>query len=104
AQIDNETVAEEIDTLRYLWQPDDNKTNNHLSLLPSYLSPKQMDNMDLMERHELAITISVCLNSGSAAEAGRTLYSVSRLARKKPNDGARVIAMLGKHGLKFEDL
>ncbi|MCG8609631.1 MAG: sigma 54-interacting transcriptional regulator, partial [Pseudomonadales bacterium] len=127
-EIDDNLVNGEIQTLRYLWgddllQPESEKsafsrapkalTSAQLSsaqfspavaILTNYLPESQIESLDLMEQIELATTIMACLESHSAAEAGRKLYNKSRLKRKKTNDGARVITMLEKHGLSFDQL
>ena len=58
--------------------------------------------LDAFDAVQLAEVVRVCRASRSLAEAGRTLFAVSRAKKKTGNDSDRVRKYLGKFGLTFE--
>ena len=59
--------------------------------------------IDPFDRVQLAEVIRVCRESKSQSEAGRRLFSVSRLARKHANDADRLSKYLARFGLSWKD-
>ncbi|OUS24222.1 transcriptional regulator [Gammaproteobacteria bacterium 45_16_T64] len=105
ATIDGESVATEIDALKYLWGGGESIDGKpEVVELSQYLSPEMLADMDKIDQLVCASVIETCLRSKSASHAGRELYHVSRLKRSKPNDGARITALLVKYGIRFQDL
>ncbi|MCV6624590.1 MAG: sigma 54-dependent transcriptional regulator, partial [Cellvibrionaceae bacterium] len=68
------------------------------------LPKNQIEKLDYYEQLKLSGLIQACRQSKSMAEAGRTLFNISRLAKKSTNDSHRVKQLLDKYQLKFEDL
>ena len=69
------------------------------SLGPDYAS--RFDRFDLAQLREVA---AVCRESRTAAEAGKKLFAVSRLAKTTANDSDRLAKYLAKFGLSFKAL
>jgi transcriptional regulatory protein RtcR len=57
--------------------------------------------LDDIERVQLEYVLKVCDQSSSMADAGRKLYSVSRLEKKSGNDSDRIKKYLDKYGLMW---
>ncbi|MGB3622931.1 hypothetical protein FT643_13925 [Ketobacter sp. MCCC 1A13808] len=60
--------------------------------------------MDYYEQVKLAALIETCRQSGSMADAGRTLFNVSRLGKRSQNDSHRIRQLLAKYDLSFDDI
>jgi len=93
-----QVVKEEIERLKINWQQE-NKTaaNSDISMLIN--KP-----IDLFDQHQLNAVIKVCKQSATAAEAGRTLFNVSRLNKTSVNDSHRVSQFLSKFDLDFKTI
>lgn len=105
AVIDDVLVDMEIDKLKYLWGGAKSAVGTNDIDLNKYLSSPQLSNMDLMEKETFKILVKVCINGRSAAEAGRKLFGLGdHQGASSKNDGARVIKMLKKYGLTFDDV
>lgn len=96
-------VDGEILRLRRLWQHD---------ALPSASTPQdralkrllggeaaQLDHFDVVQ---LQAVIDVCCRSASLSEAGRSLFAVSRQAKRQPNDADRLKKYLARFGLSWK--
>lgn len=94
-------VQGEIRRLQSAWQvfQDEPATEDSLA---HYLTPEQLDNLDLFDRLQLKEVIRVCKASRSLAEAGRELFNVSRDKKSSTNDSHRVKQYLQKFGLTFQ--
>lgn len=99
-------VDGEILRLRRLWQHDAETP------LPSASTPgdaalkrllageaAQLDHFDAVQ---LQAVIDVCCRSASLSEAGRSLFAVSRQAKRQPNDADRLKKYLARFGLSWE--
>ena len=62
---------------------------------------ERFDRFDLAQLRDVA---EVCRASRTAAEAGKRLFAVSRLAKKTANDSDRLAKYLAKFGLSFRTL
>ena len=62
---------------------------------------KRFDDFDLVQFAHVA---AVCRSSGSAADAAKKLFAVSRRAKKSNNDSDRLAKYLARFGLKFKDI
>ena len=60
--------------------------------------------IDEFDRCQLEHAIDVCQSSASLAEAGRTLFAVSRLKRGSLNDSDRLKKYLARFGLDWEGI
>jgi transcriptional regulatory protein RtcR len=95
-RIGDELVAEEIDRLRRQWSPPpaDDPVADVLGAGAEHL--------DRLDRVMLAEAIRVCRASRSLAEAGRTLFAVSRAKKASANDTDRMKKLLARFGLDWE--
>ena len=59
---------------------------------------------DRFELAQLREVVATCRASRNAAEAGKRLFAVSRLAKKTANDSDRLAKYLAKFGLSFKAL
>jgi transcriptional regulatory protein RtcR len=102
-----DVLEEELSRLRTSWngsgaanpgvgQDDD-------GLLDALLGPARAAEIDPFDRVQLAQVIRVCRGSKNQSEAGRRLFSVSRLARKHANDADRLGKYLARFGLSWKD-
>jgi transcriptional regulatory protein RtcR len=84
-------VQSEIQRLNSLWQVQPEKQ------APVFTADLDLDDFD---RVQLEYVMGVVRNSESLAEAGRKLFSVSRLDRKSVNDGDRLKKYLAKFNME----
>jgi len=97
-RIDEGLVREEIARLQGQWRPvaaDDP--------LGAVLGDKA-GQLDQFDRVQLAEVVRVCQRSRSLSDAGRTLFAVSRLARKTANDADRLQKYLARFRLEWQDV
>jgi transcriptional regulatory protein RtcR len=96
-QINMSIVKEEINELLAAWTV---KINSQVGTL----LPASVGNLDEVDRVQLEYVIEVCRNSKNRAEAGRKLFSVSRLMRKSTNDSDSLVKYLAKYNLIWDDV
>lgn len=96
-RIDEALVKEEIARLQGQWKPAEISGN----ILSEVLGAKA-DQLDRFDRVQLAEVVAVCRSSRSLSEAGRTLFAVSRQARKTANDADRLQKYLARFDLDWE--
>lgn len=96
-RIDEDLVKEEIARLQGQWKPAENSGN----ILSEVLGAKA-DQLDRFDRVQLAEVVAVCRSSRTLSEAGRTLFAVSRQARKTANDADRLQKYLARFDLDWE--
>ena len=97
-----EIVEEEIARLRSAWEePADGQDE---ALLVSLLGPERAAELDRFDQIQLAEAIRVCRACRSLAEAGRTLFAVSRQKKKVANDADRIRKYLASHGLTWAEV
>jgi len=97
-RINTQGVKEEITRLKQNWQ-----LGTEPGLEPDIT--KFLENpIDLFDQSQLATVIKVCKRSATAAEAGRTLFNVSRLNKTSVNDSHRVSQFLSKFNLDFKKI
>jgi transcriptional regulatory protein RtcR len=100
-RIDVPTVQAELSRLRKLWS---RAAPAHDGGLEALFSTKQLAEIDLFDRVQLAAVIGVCKSSRSLSEAGRKLFAASRAQKQNPNDADRLRKYLARFGLSFADL
>lgn len=101
-RINEDLVQQEIERLRYDWANFQTKnTHPHEDLL-TLCSPEVIASLDHIERMQLIEVLRVCRASKSLADAGRTLFNVSRTQRTSQNDSHRLRIYLQKYSLTFE--
>ena len=98
-RITQETVRQEIDRMRKKHLPDD--TDADLSAL---LGSDYAARFDRFELIRLKSVIAVCRESRTLAEAGKTLFAVSRKEKKSGNDSDRISKYLARFALDFRSL
>jgi transcriptional regulatory protein RtcR len=104
-RITEEILNGEIQRLRYDWgsfQP--LAATDAASLLREVLGAEVLAGIDQFDQAQLAEVVRVCRASKSLAEAGRTLFNVSRTQRASSNDSHRLRVYLQKYGLTFAAL
>ncbi len=105
-RITEESVTEEIRRLRYDWGSFQSVTsrNDPDSVLREVVADDVLANIDHFDCVQLAEVIRVCRTAKSLADAGRTLFNVSRTQRASSNDSHRLRVYLQKYGLTFAEL
>lgn len=89
-------VGREIERLQRDWTPGGAASGR--ANLEGILTDQEIGDIDPFDRVQLAEVIRVCRECRSLSEAGRQLFSVSRMKRKSTNDADR----LGKYLAKFD--
>ncbi len=106
-RITEEIVVGETGRLRYDWggfKAGDTPAISSDVLLREVLAEDALAGVDHFDKVQLAEVIRVCRASKSLAEAGRTLFNVSRTQRASNNDSHRLRVYLQKYGLTFSEL
>ena len=97
-----DTVREEIDRLRLIWQPAGGDAGG--VLLAQLLDADQLAALDRFDRVQLANVLTVCQGCRTLSEAGRLLFAASRQRRKQTNDADRLRKYLARFGIHWADL
>jgi len=98
-------VEEEIQRLQKAWAGLTSSANNTSEVvLSQVLSPQQIAQIDPFDRVQLEYVLSICQQSQSISEAGRTVFEVSRQKKVTPNDADRLKKYLSKYDLNFKDV
>ena len=79
-------------------KPETSKQNDELG---RFLNARQLEEIDLFDRAQLAFVIDVCKRSRSLSEAGRALFDASRARKSMSNDADRLRKYLGRFGIEF---
>lgn len=98
-----EDVREEIARLNEHWSCG-RPADNSLTLLTEILSAEKIATLDSFDQAQLATVLAVCRQSKSLSEAGRQLFSVSRLSKAQPNDADRLRKYLARFNLTWADV
>ncbi|WNO10843.1 RNA repair transcriptional activator RtcR [Teredinibacter sp. KSP-S5-2] len=97
-------VKEEISRLKAKWKTSTQAGENQVEQARELLGDARFSQLDLYDQIILAGITNVCRNSSSMAEAGRTLFNLSRTAKKSTNDSHRIRQLLEKYGVSFDEL
>ncbi len=106
-RITEEIVTSEIKRLQTDWRglsKDDAALTPAHATLNKLLSTEAIEKIDLFEQAQLAQVIQVCKTSRTIAEAGRTLFNVSRQRKTSSNDTNRLKVYLQRFNLTFLEL
>lgn len=95
-------VEREIARLWSLWSR--SAADEDDELLTELLGAERLAGLDRFDRVQLAEVVRVCRRSRWLAEAGRSLFAVSRLRKKQPNDADRLRKYLARFGLEWEEV
>jgi transcriptional regulatory protein RtcR len=69
--------------------------------LQEFLDDRQLEELDLFDRAQLAFVVDVCRRSRSLSDAGRTLFGASRMRKTFSNDADRLRKYLARFGVEF---
>src|ERR1700677_847134 len=69
--------------------------------LQEFLDDRQLEELDLFDRAQLAFVVDVCKRSRSLSDAGRTLFGASRTRKTFSNDADRCRKYLARFGVEF---
>ncbi len=97
-------VNEEICRLKDYWKAGSSGTYDPSLITAQILGDEKASDLDLFDHIQIAGISAICKNSNSMAEAGRKLFSQSRLQKKSVNDSHRLKQLLSKYELSFKDL
>ena len=100
-RITTEIVDDEIRRLRSSWRAMDDDDQGG-DVLEEMLTPEQLANIDEFDRLQLAEVVRVCRSCASLSDAGRRLFSVSRMRRAATNDADRLRKYLARFGLDWK--
>jgi transcriptional regulatory protein RtcR len=97
-----EVVNDEIARLKTSWAyaPGEDTA----AVLHDVMDEKQLAQLDLFDRMQLAQVLGVCRKAASLSDAGRQLFANTRNKRKSVNDADRLRKYLAKFNLKWADL
>jgi transcriptional regulatory protein RtcR len=98
-----ENVGDEIARLNEQWSCS-RPGNNSLAPLTEILTADRIATLDSFDQAQLATVLDVCRQSKSLSEAGRKLFSVSRLSKAQPNDADRLRKYLARFDLSWADV
>ncbi|HIV70385.1 MAG TPA: RNA repair transcriptional activator RtcR [Candidatus Aquabacterium excrementipullorum] len=108
-RIGTSLVEAELQRLRWLWDrgdaspgADDNATS--AIDLAQWLTPDQLDLLDLFDRLQLQVVLQVCVSARTLSDAGRQLFDRSRTQRSVVNDADRLRKYLARFGLTWARL
>lgn len=95
-----EIVKEEIERLEKMWGHNCQKEKNES--LEKLLDKKTLEQIDRFDRVQLEDVVAVCRESRSLSDAGRILFSKSRIKKQASNDADRLRKYLLKYELTYE--
>ena len=93
-------VSEEIERLKQSWRHPKEKPG----MLALFMDPERLSQLDRFERVQLEDVVSVCRQSRTLSEAGRTLFAVSRNRKSNTNDADRLRKYLGRYHIRWRDI
>jgi transcriptional regulatory protein RtcR len=103
-RITGEIVDGESQRLKHLWHPrhspaQDGADEVDLGQLMGEDAAARLDQFDALQ---LQAVVNVCRRSASLSDAGRSLFAVSRQAKRQPNDADRLKKYLARFGLSWD--
>jgi len=101
-RITREVVSEEIGRLNKSWKKA--VKNPAREIIYTIAGEDIYNSMDPFDRVQLAEVLKVCKESKNLSEAGRKLFSVSRLSKKSSNDADRLKKYLSRFNLTWNDI
>jgi transcriptional regulatory protein RtcR len=98
-------VEEEIERLRQAWQSMKGTANaEEINELERFFSREEFARLDLFDRLQLANVLQICREANTLSEAGRKLFSTSRIRKTTTNDADRLRKYLARFGLDWRQL
>ena len=101
-----DVVDKEIERLRQRWQSttSTSTTAQTAASLSVVLSADAVGALDRFDAVQLADVLTVCRQSKTLSEAGRTLFAASRATKASSHDAARLRKYLAGYGVTFTDV
>jgi len=103
-RISTDMVGEETKRLLASWSAPGESPSPSPAGLQEFLDERQLEELDLFDRAQLAFVVDVCRRSRSLSDAGRTLFGVSRARKTFSNDADRLRKYLARFGVEFSQL
>lgn len=103
-RITKEICLEEIQRLKANWYIPGEVPQEQDRFLEDLLKQKSIGPLDLFDRIQLEYVINTCRSARSLSEAGRILFSQSRLKKSKSNDADRLAKYLAKFLITWNDI
>ncbi len=103
-RIDTPLVDEERARLMESWSQTSESLGARECQISKVLTAEEVAKLDSFDRVQLDHVIGVCLQSRSLSDAGRALFSVSRMRKKGSNDTDRLRKYLLKFGITWADI
>jgi len=94
-------VAAECERMKECWSVPEDRSSCHLERV---MSAEKIEELDLFDQVQLSAVIRICRECPTISEAGRRLFSVSRLSKNSSNDADRLRKYLTRFGLSWTDL
>jgi transcriptional regulatory protein RtcR len=98
-RISTDIVEEETKRLLASWSAPGESPSP--AALQEFLDDRQLEELDLFDRAQLAFVVDVCRRSRSLSDAGRTLFGASRTRKTFSNDADRLRKYLARFGVEF---
>jgi transcriptional regulatory protein RtcR len=103
-RISTDMVGEETKRLLASWSAPGESPSPSPAGLQEFLDERQLEELDLFDRAQLAFVVDVCRRSRSLSDAGRILFGVSRARKTFSNDADRLRKYLARFGVEFSQL
>ena len=98
-RISESEVTEERERLTNAWCSEPDAAD-----LDSVTSREKAQNLDLFDQVQLSAVISICREYRTLSDAGRKLFSVSRLSKNSNNAADRLRKFRARFGLSWNDV
>lgn len=95
-------VSDEIKRLRHSWQS--SRSDDPSYYLAPIIGQQSIEELDLIERVQLAFVIRTCRESATLSDAGRKLFAASRQKKRNANDADRLRKYLLKYRLDWRSI
>jgi len=99
-RITEDIVVEEIERLQRFWRPASGADED--GMLEHLLGEDGVAKLDMFNRVQLAVVVTVCRANPSLSAAGRALFAVSRTVKSSTNDADRLKKYLARFGLGWD--
>jgi transcriptional regulatory protein RtcR len=103
-RISTDIVEEETKRLLASWSTPGESPSPSPAGVQEFLDERQLEELDLFDRAQLAFVVDVCRRSRSLSDAGRTLFGASRARKTFSNDADRLRKYLARFGVEFSQL
>jgi transcriptional regulatory protein RtcR len=100
-RISEADVRAEAERSQTTWDP---RKSGDSEVLATVLSHEKIAELDLFDQLQLTAVISICRECRTLSEAGRRLFSISRLSKNSSNDADRLRKYLTRFGLSWANL